>query len=67
MPVGAGVDARVPANDFNTTGSFMNKAPGFETLQQVYLNYQPVHERGFVDVPADPRTDGTPQLFLAQQ
>jgi phosphodiesterase/alkaline phosphatase D-like protein len=67
MSSGAGVDARVPANDINVTGSFMNKATGFEILQQVYLNHQPVHEHGFLNVPADPRTDGTPQLFLAQQ
>jgi phosphodiesterase/alkaline phosphatase D-like protein len=67
VSTGAGVDARVAANDVNMTANFMNKAPGFETLQQVYLNYQPVHEHGFLNVPADPRTDGTPPLFLAQR
>src|SRR5262249_17413933 len=66
MTSGAGVDARVATNDVNTTGLFMNKSTGFETLQQVYLNYQPVKERGFLNVPTDPRTDGTPQLFTAQ-
>ncbi len=67
MPSGAGVDARVAANDVNTTGTFINKSLGFQTLQQVYLNYQPVRERGFINTPVtDPRSDGTPPLFLAQ-
>src|SRR5262245_11084010 len=69
---GAGVDARVPANDVNTTGLFMNKTPGFQTLERVYLNYEPVKENraggtGLIVAPSDPRTDGTPQLFFAQQ
>src|SRR5215831_1365043 len=67
---GAGVDARIPANDVTPNdGSvpFMNKSGGFETLQQVYVNYQPVKDRGTLNVPADPRTDGTRQLFFAQQ
>jgi len=40
---------------------------GFQTLQQVYLNYQPVKDRGVLNLPADPRTNGTRQLFFAQQ
>jgi phosphodiesterase/alkaline phosphatase D-like protein len=69
---GAGVDARDSANDVNTTGSFMNKAPGYQTLARVYLNYQPVKENragggGVIVAPSDARTDGTPQLFFAQQ
>jgi len=68
MPSGAGVDARLPQNDVNTNSTFMNKTLGFETLQQVFLNYQPVRERGFLDTSAtDPRSDGTPPLFFAQQ
>jgi len=67
MLTGAGVDARVPANDVNTTGLFMNKATGFQILQRVYLNYQPVHEHPLISAPADPRTDGTPRLYLAQR
>ena len=67
MPTGAGVDARVPTNDVNLGPNFMNKSIGFETLQQVYLNYQPVKERGFIAAGADPRTDGTPLLFFAQR
>jgi len=68
MSSGAGVDARVPGNDVNTTGLFMNKTPGFQTLVRVYLNYEPVHEYGLIDTPvSDPRSDATPKLFLAQR
>jgi phosphodiesterase/alkaline phosphatase D-like protein len=70
FPTGAGVDARIPANDVTPNdGSvpFMNKSGGFQTLQQVYLNYQPVKDRGVLNVSSDPRTDGTRQLFFAQQ
>src|SRR5262249_30906456 len=44
MPSGAGVDARVSSNDTNLSGPFMNKTLGFQTLQQVFMNYQPVKE-----------------------
>jgi phosphodiesterase/alkaline phosphatase D-like protein len=68
FPTGAGVDARDPANDVTpTNGPFMNKSGGFQTLQQAYLNYQPVKDRGTLNVPADPRTDATKQLYFAQQ
>ena len=70
FPTGAGVDARNSANDVTPkdgTVPFMNKSGGFQTLQQVYLNYQPVKDRGVLNVPSDPRTDGTRQLFFAQQ
>jgi phosphodiesterase/alkaline phosphatase D-like protein len=70
FPTGAGVDARNSANDVTPNdGSvpFMNKSGGFQTLQQVYLNYQPVKDRGVLNVPSDPRTNGTRQLFFAQQ
>jgi phosphodiesterase/alkaline phosphatase D-like protein len=66
MPAGAGVDARIAANDVNTTGTFMNKSPGFQILRQVYLSYQPVRETAPLSTPGDPNTDGTPQLFLAR-
>src|SRR5207247_9524402 len=45
---GAGVDARDPANDVTLNdGSvpFINKSGGFQTLQQVFENYQPINER----------------------
>src|SRR6266478_777748 len=46
---GAGVDARVSSNDVTPNdGSvpFMNKSGGFQRLQQVFENYQPMTERG---------------------
>jgi phosphodiesterase/alkaline phosphatase D-like protein len=68
FPTGAGVDARNSANDVTPmNGPFMNKSGGFQTLQQVYLNYQPVKDRGTVNVPDDPRTNDTRQLYFAQQ
>jgi len=70
FPTGAGVDARISANDVTPNdGSvvFMNKSGGFQTLQQVFENYQPMRERGLINVPSDPRTHGTRQLFFAQQ
>ena len=66
---GAGVDARVSANDTNASASssgYINRSGGFQTLQQVYMNYQPVKERGLISAAADPRTDGTRQLYFAQ-
>ena len=63
---GAGVDARDPANDVNAKGPFINRSGGFQTLQQVYLNYQPLADRGIINAPSDPRSHGTKQLFFAQ-
>src|SRR6266478_3273339 len=67
---GAGVDARDPANDVTPNdGSvpFINKSGGFQTLQQVFENYQPISERGLINAPSDPRTNSTRQLYFAQQ
>ncbi len=64
---GAGADARVSANDVNTSGTYMNKSGGFQTLQQVFLNYQPMKNRGTISAPSDPNVDGTKQLYFAQQ
>jgi phosphodiesterase/alkaline phosphatase D-like protein len=67
---GAGVDARVSTNDVTPNdGSvpFMNKSGGFQRLQQVFENYQPLTERPLITVPMDPRTNGTCQLYFAQQ
>ena len=63
---GAGVDARLQVNDVNTSGTFINKTPGFLQLQQVFLNYQPVADRGIHNVPSDPNTHGTQKLYFAQ-
>ena len=40
---------------------------GFQTLQQVFLNYQPIGDRGTINAPGDPRTHGTRQLYSAQR
>jgi phosphodiesterase/alkaline phosphatase D-like protein len=66
MSTGAGVDARVATNDVNAGPDYMNRALGFLTLQQVFLNYQPILDRGLVAAPADPRSDGTRLLYFAQ-
>jgi phosphodiesterase/alkaline phosphatase D-like protein len=81
MLTGRGVDARAYTptnaggsgnvnnlNDVNTsTSDFMNRATGFQILQQVFLSYQPIPDRGTVNSPADPRTDGSKLLYAAQQ
>jgi acid phosphatase len=83
MSTGRGVDARANGtgnlgnvNDaadllspstLATLGGFINKSTGYQTLQSVFLNYQPIKNRGTISAPSDPRTDGTPQLYFAQQ
>lgn len=75
MPTGRGVDARKNGagnpdnvNDVNSsTGDYMNRANGFHVLQNVFLNYQPIADRGFVNSPSDPRTNGTKRMYSAQQ
>ncbi len=54
------------AYDANTTGTFINDTTGFKTLEQAYSDYEPIRER-IISAPNDPRTDGTQQLYLAQQ
>jgi phosphodiesterase/alkaline phosphatase D-like protein len=66
VPSGKGVDASNSIYDVNTTGTFMNKTPGFQTLVQAYDNYEPIRER-IISAPDDPRIDGTQQLYFAQQ
>jgi alkaline phosphatase D len=59
MPTGRGVDARNKVggnlgnvNDVNNSLSdYMNRSTGFRTLQNVFLNYQPVADRGLVNAP----------------
>jgi phosphodiesterase/alkaline phosphatase D-like protein len=63
---GGGADARVMANDVGSV-PFMNKSGGFQQLQQVFENYQPMTERPLINVPLDPRTNGTRQLYVARQ
>ncbi|MBS9383587.1 MAG: SdiA-regulated domain-containing protein [Dolichospermum sp. BR01] len=47
-------------------GGFMNQSTGFQTLRDVFLNYQPIAERT-VTAPSDPRSNGTKQLYSAVQ
>jgi len=65
-PSGIGVDPTMPANDVNTTGSFMNQSPVFKTLTQAYTDYQPIRMRT-VSAPGDARSNGTQQLYFSQQ
>jgi hypothetical protein len=55
-------------NDVNNSVSdYMNRSMGFRTLQSVFLNYQPIADRGTIVAPTDPRTNGTKRLYSAQQ
>ncbi len=68
FPTGAGVDARTAANDVTPndgSAAFMNQSGGFQIMQQVFENYQPVKDGGVISAPSDPRTNGTRQLFNA--
>jgi phosphodiesterase/alkaline phosphatase D-like protein len=66
-PPGTPVDATNPIFDVNTTGSFINKTPGFKDgVVQAYKDYQPIREKK-ISAPNDPRTDGTDQLYFAQR
>lgn len=44
QPIGAGVDARDPANDVNRTASAMNRTAGFRALQAAYSAYEPIRD-----------------------
>jgi phosphodiesterase/alkaline phosphatase D-like protein len=52
--------------DVNKTGKFINSTVGFKTLERAYLDYQPVREK-IISAPTDARTDGTVQLYNANQ
>jgi uncharacterized protein YjiK/phosphodiesterase/alkaline phosphatase D-like protein len=54
------------ATDLANAGGFMNKALGFQALQNVLLEYQPIADRGTINAP-DARTNGTKQLYSAVQ
>jgi len=53
------------ATDLANLGGFMNRATGFQALQNVFLEYEPIADRGTVNAPGDPRTNGTKQLYSA--
>ena len=73
MSTGRGVDARNNGagnvgntNDVNVSATdFMNRTTGFQTLENVFLAYQPIADRGTISAPGDARTDGTKQLYSA--
>src|SRR6185295_11816991 len=81
MPTGRGVDARSQGANPNLNdaadllspaalaglGSFMNKTVGFQALENVLFEYQPLADRGIVIAPSDPRADGTRRLYSAAQ
>jgi phosphodiesterase/alkaline phosphatase D-like protein len=75
MATGRGVDARNNGagnpgngNDVNNSAAdYMNRSIGFQTLEDVFFSYQPIADRGRVVSPNDPRTNGTRQLYSAQQ
>ncbi len=54
------------AYDVNKTGTFINQTVGFKALEQAYSDYQPIKEK-IISAPHDPRTDGTQQLYTANQ
>ena len=69
-----------PSFDVNTTGSYNDKTPAFLTVEKSFLDYHPTRASilgdptsGYrlsgpqVSAPSDARSDGTPQLFFAQQ
>lgn len=53
------------STDLANLGGFMNRAIGFQTLENVFLAYQPIADRGVVNASGDPRTNGTRQLYFA--
>jgi phosphodiesterase/alkaline phosphatase D-like protein len=65
-PAGAPFNTTNPAFDVNTTGTYMNQTAGFQVLEQAYTDYQPIRQQ-VVSAPDDPRSDGTQQLYFAQQ
>jgi phosphodiesterase/alkaline phosphatase D-like protein len=52
--------------DVNKTGKFINSTDAFKTLERAFLEYQPVREK-IISAPTDARTDGTVQLYNANQ
>ena len=54
------------ADDVNTTGTYIHDSTSFKTLEQAFLEYQPIRQT-VLSTPTDKRTDGTVQLYGAQQ
>jgi len=79
-PPSAPLETTDPAFDVNTTGSYDNKTPTFRTVEKAFLDFHPTRSsisgdpaNGYtlsgprVIAPGDLRSDGTPQLYFAQQ
>jgi phosphodiesterase/alkaline phosphatase D-like protein len=79
-PPSAPPETTDPAFDVNATGSYDNKTPAFRTVEKAFLDFHPTRSsisgdpvKGYalsgprVSAPADLRSDGTPQLYMAQQ
>ena len=79
-PPSAPPDTTDPAFDVNATRSYDNKTPAFRTVEKAFLDFHPTRSsisgdpvKGYtlsgprVSAPADLRSDGTPQLYFAQQ
>jgi alkaline phosphatase D len=69
-----------PRFDVNMTDGYNNKTAAFRTVEKSYLDYHPTRQSitgtaatGYtltgpqLSAPADPRSNGTPQLYFAQQ
>jgi phosphodiesterase/alkaline phosphatase D-like protein len=63
---GVTYDPTNTAYDTNVSGPFTNKTTGFMACQRAFRNYEPIREH-VVAAPADPRSDGTQQMYTAQQ
>ncbi len=79
-PPSAPPETTDPAFDVNTTSSYDNKTPAFRTVEKAFLDFHPTRSsisgdpvKGYtlsgpqVSAPGDLRSDGTPQLYFAQQ
>ena len=62
-----GQDATNTAYDHNATGTYINKNAAYKALQQAFVDYQPVRDRGVLSTTSDPNTDGTRQMFFSQE
>lgn len=71
--INGGAPAAAPTNstdtsfDVNVTGTYKHNTSGYQTLQQAYRDYQPLHDVQLVSAPSDPRSDGTQKLYFSQQ
>ena len=57
----------VVAYDVNTTGQYINDLVTFDTLQQAFLDYQPIRTPDVINAPGDPRSNGELKLYGTQQ